>query len=152
MARRSPSKNGRDLVRKAEMDRLRYLRNKEEHQRRNREYWESVRGRAVAMWHSSRRTAKDRGLEHTLTKDWFKERLGGRVCEITGLEFDFTSGRSAYGPSIDRIDSSKGYTPENSRIILWSLNCAFHTWGEDVFQSIAQEWLERRFMADKEVP
>jgi len=47
-------------------------------------------------------------------------------CEITGIPFDFEPhkiySKNPYSPSIDRIDSSKGYTKQNVRIVLWQVN------------------------------
>jgi len=67
------------------------------------------------------------------------------VCELSGLQFELFRGpRSPYSPSVDRIDSSKPYTPENCRVILWGLNAAFAEWGEDTFRWIAKAWLAKR--------
>ncbi|KKM65656.1 hypothetical protein LCGC14_1489090 [marine sediment metagenome] len=40
-------------------------------------------------------------------------------------------------------NSSKGYTEDNCRVILWALNAAFGSWGEAVFRDISLAWLER---------
>jgi hypothetical protein len=50
-------------------------------------------------------------------------------------------------PSIDRIDSSKGYTPDNCRVVLWIINQAKNDISEDDFQAalrqVAEAMLER---------
>lgn len=40
------------------------------------------------------------------------------------------TGRNPNAPSVDRIDSSRGYTVDNCRLILWSLNRALNNYGE----------------------
>jgi len=50
-------------------------------------------------------------------------------CPILGLEINVNSGRSgAYSnsPSLDRIDNSKGYTPENIQVISQKANAMKH--------------------------
>jgi len=141
MDRKSPwGKEGRDPEKKQEADRLRYLRNAESARKKARAYRSTVYGRSVEMWHSHRRTAKKRGLDATLTKEWIEGKLDG-VCEATGLGFELTGGRGPKSPSLDRIDSGKGYTPENTRMVLWAINLACGDWGESVFLPIANEWI-----------
>jgi hypothetical protein len=45
-------------------------------------------------------------------------------------------------PSIDRIDSSKGYTPDNCRVVLWIINQAKNDILEDDFQSALRQVAE----------
>ena len=94
--------------------------------------------------------AKARGLAYDLTdnKEWLRAKFNG-VCELTGIPFDRTVGRGKgntqwNAPSIDRIKASEGYTRDNVRVILWCLNAAFNSWGEDRFEIVARAWLENR--------
>ncbi len=59
--------------------------------------------------------------EVTITQKWLIERYTGR-CEITGIPFVFSSTVSPYSISLDRINSKLGYTPENTRLVLWGVN------------------------------
>jgi hypothetical protein len=63
-------------------------------------------------------------------RDWLKAKVDAGVCELTGTPFDF-SGRKGnpYAPSLDRIDSSKGYTRDNVRLVCFGLNAAMNVWG-----------------------
>ena len=97
-------------------------------------------GRASVLLSSCRGRARRNKLEFDLTKKWILERLRGN-CELTGIEFNFEEARGPKAPSVDRIDSTKGYTKDNCRVILWSLNCAFSTWGAEDFSEIALAWL-----------
>lgn len=104
------------------------------------------RNPARRLWRSAVCASLTRGIECTLTLEWVEQKLAG-VCEVTGLPFVFDQGRHAFMPSIDRIDSSKGHTPENCRAVLWIINAAKNDLGEDAFQSalrqVAEAMLER---------
>lgn len=84
--------------------------------------------------------------EYALSRD--DERLlmdesEGR-CALTGLAFDLEKGgwaRRPYAPSLDRIDSSKGYTFDNCRIVCVAVNVAMNEWGESVFRRVALAYL-----------
>jgi len=63
-----------------------------------------------------------KGLAFDLTETWASERWTGR-CELTGAQFEPRRGRpTAYSISLDRIEHTKGYTQDNCRFILWSVN------------------------------
>ena len=106
-----------------------------------------VRHPAAALLHQCRCRDKQRGLECTLTIEWIEQRLQSGVCEVTGIAFVTGSARHPFLPSIDRIDSSKPYTPDNCRIVLWIINAAKQALPEDDFQSalrqVAEAMLER---------
>lgn len=75
--------------------------------------------------------ARDRGEIFSLTEAWALARWTGK-CEWTGVPFVVgRKTRTWRSPSIDRIDSTKGYTPENSRFILWGLNMVKHEGTDD---------------------
>ena len=68
------------------------------------------------------------------------ERFAGK-CEMSGIPFSEKGTewfRNPWSPSLDRIDSKKGYTPDNVRIVLCAVNAAMNEWGEDVFRFIAK--------------
>ena len=81
-------------------------------------------------------------MECTLTVEWIEQRLLQGVCEVTGIAFERKGDRRPFMPSIDRIDSSKGYTPENCRVVLWIINAAKQALPEDDFQSALRQVAE----------
>lgn len=98
-------------------NKARYQLNKEAKQRYNADY----RTRMVAeqpekeLLYSSRARAKERGIEHTLTSaDIFVP----SHCPVLGFELarSLENNRDT-SPSLDRIDPSKGYTPDNVWVI-----------------------------------
>lgn len=76
--------------------------------------------------------SRKKGLEFDLDYEWIKEKFDNGVCEISGERLDFTytpgtTGNSAYSeftPSIDRIDSSRGYLKENCQVVCIWINRA----------------------------
>ena len=88
------------------------------------------KGRAYKLLSDARYNKKGKRahLEKTLMLQDILPTLEIGKCELTGLPFDFTpsknSFRNLYSPSLDRIDSNKGYTKNNVRSVLSSVNCA----------------------------
>lgn len=97
------------------------------------------------MWAQARDRARERGLAFDLTPDWVRERAN--VCQLSGMILMPRSGRGGrmgpLSPSIDKIDSTAGYTQDNCRVVCFALNTAFMHWGSKAFEPIAKAWLER---------
>lgn len=95
-------------------------------------YYSTKRGRMTRCLSSARGRARKKGLPFALTRYWLEERFDR--CSVTGIEFEY-SVKSPFLPSIDRIDISGGYTPENCRVVCWIYNCARGTFrDEDVLR------------------
>lgn len=67
---------------------------------------------------------------------------GGR-CALSGIVLDWDECRrgdyrvSPWRVSVDRIDSRKGYAPENCRVVCLAANLALNEWGESVLLTLA---------------
>jgi hypothetical protein len=114
----------------------------------NRKKWRSSpSSRALEMISAARRTSKKKRLPYDLDRAWLTEKLETGVCELTGIPFQLEpldGGRqNPYTASLDRIIPSKGYVKSNVRVILWALNAAFNTYGEDVYAKIARVYLAK---------
>ena len=73
----------------------------------------------------------------------------GGTCAITGLSFCFEMPpkkwkNHPYSLSLNRIDSSGGYTVGNLRFVLTAVNLAFSEWGEDIFKEIVDAYVQRK--------
>lgn len=73
------------------------------------------------------RIKKGRQLEFTITPKDIEDLLikQGNKCYWTNLPFNMEINNTKYkhnGPSVDRLDNSKGYTPDNICITLWAVN------------------------------
>lgn len=89
---------------------------------------------------SARRRAQKHGLLFELTYDWAKKQFEAG-SPLSGLPFKNEVG--PFSPSIDRLDSSKGYTFGNSRMILHAENLFKNCWNDDVVILIARGIVSR---------
>jgi len=77
------------------------------------------------LFSSARQRARKSGLEFTITEEDIKLLLQNTErCILRNVQFQKGSNNKAHdnSPSIDRIDSSKGYTKENIQIISYRAN------------------------------
>lgn len=84
--------------------------------------------RIYRMWNNAQQRARRSGAEFNLSLEWVTDKIA-QGCAVTGLPFDLTvadgsGGGNPWGPSIDRKDSTKGYTEENSQVTVWIYNRA----------------------------
>lgn len=71
---------------------------------------------------SRQKVAKKKGIKFTITQEWCKERWTG-CCELSGIPFVLSTKHSGpYSPTIDKIDPTQGYIPENCRFVLYVIN------------------------------
>lgn len=71
--------------------------------------------------------AKHRGKGAvSVTAEHLIPRLEAGRCEVTGIPFEFGrwpgTAKNPYAPSLDRIDSSKPYSPDNVQVVVWAYN------------------------------
>ncbi len=76
------------------------------------------------LLNASKQRARNKNREHTITVGDIKAIYPtDGCCPIFGMKLEFnTAGFRENSPSIDRIDSTKGYTPDNIQIISWKAN------------------------------
>lgn len=75
------------------------------------------------LW-DSRKRAKKKGLENTLTLEQLYS-LHTDTCPISGVDLLWTCGNKKpqnNSPSLDRIDPTQGYTLENTWLISYRMN------------------------------
>lgn len=92
--------------------------------------------------------SKEKGYDFDLTADYIQglfDACGG-VCQQTGLPFDMNLGTKGKGnrnplrPSVDRIDSNRGYVKDNVRIVLSIVNTMKADWPDDVVENVVKAW------------
>ena len=95
------------------------------------------------MFTSTKKRARNSNMDHTLTEEEFMilfERSNGK-CALSGLSFSGGKTDSMrvrpYFPSLDRINSEKGYTVDNVRFVCAAVNIALSDFGEDILRNIA---------------
>ena len=85
--------------------------------------------RARSLVTGTKQRAAKKGIDHDITNEWLLERLERGVCEVTGIPFTFTTGEikgghRSFTPSLDRTDPTKGYTKDNTKVVVWIYNGA----------------------------
>lgn len=111
----------------------------------------------TAVYRAKSRAAK-KGREFALSYQWAMEtiRNQGHRCALTGIHFDHkfsTAGTmKPYSPSVDRIDNSKGYTPENCRMIVSAMNIMLSDWGTEIFHEVARGYARSAKLKKNEKP
>ena len=112
-------------------------------------------GRKVS---DARRSANEKGMEFEISEEWVIERcivennsccewlglpfyLLPRLCEMCGEEYK-TGTYNPMHPSIDRIDSNKGYTKDNCQIVWAFVNIGLRNapkWLRDKTREVIKE-------------
>ena len=111
-----------------------YLTQERQRQHKKRQ---TPEGRAYGLWNNAKGRAKEKGWEFTIKLEAIEKVLSDGVCQVSGIPFDLSSEgykqSMPFAPSLDRRDSSKGYTAENVQVVCWIYNMAKQAWGhEDV--------------------
>lgn len=104
------------------------------------------------LFRTAKQRAKAKGLDYTLTPEQEQtiiKRANG-FCEVTGIAFSLATSpeafRAPYRASLDRIDSARGYTFGNVRLVCIAVNWAMADWGIDVFDQIASAYVAQRLL------
>lgn len=97
----------------------------------------------VNMIANARDRARRKGMAFDLDEhvEAIERRVMRGVCELSGVALSFDRERSPYSLSLDRKDSTGGYTYDNIRILAWGLNHALKDWGDDLMRPIMEGWI-----------
>lgn len=103
-------------------------------------------GRSAQLFRSVKLRAKKLGYDFDLDRDWILSRIS-KGCEVTGMRFVLTGFKGSktirhpMSPSIDRIDTNRGYTKDNCRMVTLIFNTARSDWGDEVVIEFAKSLL-----------
>jgi hypothetical protein len=102
----------------------------------------TINGRVLHLLKHAKKRGQKNGHEVTITKEWLTAKLEIGLCESTGISFKKEAGtRGPYTTTLDRIDNGKGYTEENTRVVIWAFNRAKGEWDEDVLLHWVTEYM-----------
>lgn len=85
--------------------------------------------------------AKNGGKEYTLTDadvEALQTVIDAGFCQVTGVPFNLDDGKTWDSPSLDRIDSTRGYVAGNVRVVLYAVNVMANVWGENKILQVAE--------------
>lgn len=107
---------------------------------RKAKYVLTIKGRATRLYGSAKNRAKNKGWEFNITPEFIYEKLLPLKCEVTNLDLSLEKEliykANALAPSLDRIDSSKGYTLDNVQVVCWWYNAMKQDWSEEVIKNL----------------
>lgn len=129
----------------------RYLFYREDFIKRRREYGTTVNGRIYALVGSARNRAKNKKIPFSISREWVMDKWTQQdgKCLMTGIKFSLERSKThtriyhPFAPSLDRIDCRKGYTMENTRLVIVAINLALNQFGEKVFRTVCEQYLRR---------
>jgi len=80
--------------------------------------------RLSKLYEQAKLRAKKRGMEFSIyLEDVIAAYPKDGLCPVFGITLGFNQiQREANSPSLDRIDSTKGYTKDNIRVVSWRVN------------------------------
>lgn len=74
------------------------------------------------VFHNAKKRSKDYGIEFSITKEWLVKNAPSQ-CPLLGVNLKYNTKKSEPNTaSIDRKDSTKGYTSDNCKIISFKAN------------------------------
>ena len=124
---------------------------KEPDYRRNqdKDNYKTIERRLKKSLRGAKSRSKEKNLDFDLTFDYLFElnKSQNSCCKLTNLPFDlnppkYKAGHNPFSPSIDRIDSTKGYTKDNVRLVCIAINIALNQFGEDFFFNLVKNYLK----------
>lgn len=112
-------------------------------------------GRATRMIAQTRVDARRRDKVFELDKEWLVDKLKNGVCEKTGLPFVFNgkehqelnqkNNKHPFSPSLERKNSTLGYTKENTIVV-----CLIYNYCKNVFEEEAVEMFCKAYLNNLE--
>lgn len=90
---------------------------------------------------NTKQRARKKNLKFNLTFEWLWDKWKSGICDKTYMPFCFyltpledrKPGEqfNPWAPSIDRVDSSKGYTQDNCNVVIWMYNSCKQVFDHD---------------------
>lgn len=118
-------------------------------ERRHPKRLRAVYSRPVALYWAAKDRASKQGREFTITREYVERLVAPMVCQATGLGLEWDDElRAPLRPSLDRIDSSLGYTEDNTRVVCWLFNQMKGQFSDEDFEAVARAFLRMRSSTD----
>lgn len=140
-----------------------YLANREERKKHAREWYHSniekvkdthkaylktPKGRLVKLLKGAKVRAEKYEHDFDIDTDYLLslwETQSGK-CALTNFPFEFENSTqfsaNPYAPSVDRIDSTKGYIKGNVRLVCVAINYALNEFGEEILKQMCLAYIQ----------
>ena len=133
---------------KKEDNPARYQRYKKSYLERRKTFSKSIRGKLYDLLEAARGRAKNKSLPIDIDLEYLidlYQQQNGK-CKLTNIEFTFNTRQNGqhfnpFNPSIDKIDSNKGYTQDNVRLVCVIVNLSLNEFGEENFKTMCQSYI-----------
>lgn len=128
----------------------RYLKTRDNFLKRKKDWSQSSHGRLYELYNSAKHRSLNKNIPIDIDLNWLEKLYSKQEgkCLLTGFDLVLIntakSGYNPYSPSIDRIDSTKGYTKDNARLVCTAVNIALNVWGDSHLEKIC-----KCFLSDK---
>lgn len=112
---------------------------------------------AWRLYNSAKTKAKRRGLSFNLAYTDVLRPVKGGVCQVTGIPFDHRA-KPAKGvdlpfrASLDRVDNTVGYLPNNIQIVCCIYNRSKGMWNVEDVETMAKAIMEKTMQKQLELP
>lgn len=110
------------------------------------EYSKTKKGRAKQLLASAKKRGKTMGID--IDEAFVLELLDSENCSVTNIPFQYHQidglSRNPFSPSLDRIDSSRGYFKDNVRLVIWQYNLMKGEITDEQLYSICKEVVNAR--------
>ena len=128
------------------------LNNKDVYNKNDREYralyHKSIKGYASRLYGGAKYRSKKKNMDIEITSEWIYNRLEPLICEVTGFALTIKSGGSnktqPLQPTLDRIDNSKGYTINNTRVTCWWYNVMKQDWSDEEIINLVKNFYKNK--------
>lgn len=107
------------------------------------------------LFSNAKKGAKQRRIEFMLTLEDVQNLCNSSFlrCAVTGIPFSPTKPAGCriapWSPSLDRRDATRGYHPDNLRLVCKAVNFAMGQWGDEILYTLAIAALKNRKRAKK---
>src|ERR1019366_3486233 len=124
-----------------------YKANKTKRAAKAKEYNKTPKGRLVKLMQGAKNRAKKYHHIFALDSHFLLELWNNQSakCALTNIPFEFENNTihdtNPFAPSIDRINSTGGYTKDNVRLVCVAVNYALNEFGEETFKQICEAYL-----------
>lgn len=116
-------------------------------------YHKSLKGYACKLFSGAKHRSTKKNMEFNLTSEWVLEKLTPLKCEATGFTIDIAAGGEykthPLQPTLDRIDSRRGYTTDNVRVTCWWWNVMKQDWTDEMIEELIKNYKQDGSIREK---